>query len=271
MTSLLLLLPSTSTRPTDSLSGWLHGTHFRQDALTVEIFARDEAVLSVPPPAAPPAASTSNEAEAVERGIPWPWGGGSSGPAAPPPPPSPPWAVSVSIHGLDCHGISVEGLSSSVSDTTPPTLSLSLGSAGFSCFVERLDVQHGGAGADAAGPVVPIRLSDHTVSILGQLTALTPLSRVGISGAGVSADFAVTLTPTGASGLPAALRLDRSRATILAGGAASSEPLAWSLSGRFCRSVSIPTGGLAVDVESTGGLGDVMLEGVASLVTSLVN
>ncbi|EOD17099.1 hypothetical protein EMIHUDRAFT_470336 [Emiliania huxleyi CCMP1516] len=246
MTSLLLLLPVASTRPTDSLSGWLHGTHFRQDALTIEIFARDEAVLSVPPPAAPPAASTSNEAEAVERGIPWPWGGGSSGPAAPPPPPSPPWAVSVSIHGLDCHGISVEGLSSSVSDTTPPTLSLSLGSAGFSCFVERLDVQHGGAGAGAAGPVVPIRLSDHTVSILGQLTALTPLSRVGISGAGVSADFAVTLTPTGASGLPAALRLDRS-------------------------SVSIPTGGLAVDVESTGGLGDVMLEGVASLVSGLLS
>jgi len=223
MTSLLLLLP-VAWRQTDSLSGWLHGTHFRQDALTIEIFARDEAV-SVPLPAAPPAASTSGEAEAVERGIPWPWGGGSSGPAAPPPPPSPPWAVSVSIHGLDCHGISVEGLSSSVSDTTPPTLSLSLGSAGFSCFVERLDVQHGGAGADAAGPVVPIRLSDQTVSILGQLTALTPLSRVGISGAGVSADFAVTLTPTGASGLPAALRLDRSRVTILAGRRLRASPL----------------------------------------------
>ena len=75
----------------------------------------------------------------------------------------------------------------------------------------------------------------------------------------------------GLSSLPAHHLAFPARATILAGGAASSEPLAWSLSGRFCRSVSIPTGGLAVDVESTGGLGDVMLEGVASLVTSLVN
>lgn len=154
---------------TDSLAGWLHGSPFQLATATVEIHARQ---------------SPAGGGDGETGGGPAFDGLGTSSPAPPPPPPP---LITVAIEQLDCRGIYVDGLRTSLGrgDAAPspaapsPELTVSFDAVGFSCAVGRLDVRQG-ALPDTA-PDLSLRLTGETVALLGSLDVLTPVSRVGIN------------------------------------------------------------------------------------------
>ena len=239
---LLLSLPTALPRPlgrspshltTGSFEGFLKGRPLRVHSAAVQIHAR----------------STGAQQETLDE---WLVSLGTSPPAPPPPPPP---FITLSLADLDCRNAYVHGLRSFVSrgsgqsavfeEERPPSFTLAFDDGGIHCTLGRLEV-HDGPLPDGREPSLLLHMTEGTVGMLSQLSMLSPISSLDISASGISGEFAFSLNPRGASGLPAGIRMPVSV-------------------------VSIPPGGLAVTLTTGNEWADAIMKGAVTLIETLVS
>lgn len=179
----------------------------------------------------------------------------SLGTSPPAPPPPPPPFITLSLADLDCRNAYVHGLRSFVSrgsgqsavfeEERPPSFTLAFDDGGIHCTLGRLEV-HDGPLPDGREPSLLLHMTEGTVGMLSQLSMLSPISSLDISASGISGEFAFSLNPRGASGLPAGIRMPVSV-------------------------VSIPPGGLAVTLTTGNEWADAIMKGAVTLIETLVS